>query len=727
MLALKPLLSKTLSEDEGNWFYNAFFYNKGYKQYHIEPEIEKNLARTGFLYHRWSYFNYEHLCCLIFRFSKNRNPEFFNRIKYFWYILTTLSVLVLTQTLFSNLIISSLSSFLFLLYLSSPKSFSRLTYGEINIILPLNISYVLLIWGIDNESSLIIFLAGILLGLAYQIKIVVLPHLFFQLLILLFCCFNQSLYFLSGFIVLNLLPLLFIRGSYPAKSYFYWMFNGYIFMLIKEKVKKLFNKKKTNNGENDETYVALRRESLRKDLFMNFKKTFNNLRSFTYLYLILSIVFLVKIPFELKYFLLLIVLVINFFILFVQKTFYTPKFILILYPLTIMASYGVYKIFQSDLVAIIFLVLILIYFLSDIFFDLYKQLKGIEILGKPEFERFTIVKKAGNIIKTIVKEGESFYCWGRFPSLYLYADRAAIHATFILTYILKNKIYREQDLFKLLSYRAPKWFFILKFRHDTWQMETIMQKTNIPYILYKTIEVKHKNVVYSFPLYRRDDKVYQNILFERSLVVPQGFTLKDMLIKDLKEQNFSSNEIKSILGLISKTKLNIVVENMIFQEIKRIKPDNPNVIETENLLNIGPKNIDEKIAYLKEQSEKCNIERKIILMRMTGEFYKEKNDFENAKNCFLQALKVVNEESDEYLIYIRLAEIAMEEGDLNLAFDYLLKATNKNPYSSLCYNELGIIACLKNDFVKAKDFFSSAVNLNPGFEIASLNLKDLKL
>jgi len=156
-----PILRKNISADDGNWFYISVFRRYG---------IYNLILRKKKLFNTLGFFNLHTIYQFIFFIFNKEDADFSKKIKYYWYVLTDVAVFVTSYILWGNPLLSFIISLIYIVQICQPETFSDLTYAEFFVVLPFCITISLFHIGLDLSSVYLIFFAGCMASIVYQIK-----------------------------------------------------------------------------------------------------------------------------------------------------------------------------------------------------------------------------------------------------------------------------------------------------------------------------------------------------------------------------------------------------------------------------------------------------------------------------------------------------------------------------------------------------------------------------
>ena len=124
------------------------------------------------------------------------------------------------------------------------------------------------------------------------------------------------------------------------------------------------------------------------------------------------------------------------------------------------------------------------------------------------------------------------------------------------------------------------------------------------------------------------------------------------------------------------------------------------------------------LAHLKEKWEmyerigkqKAELEKDYFSYYELGRQYLERGKIEEAKEMFLQSLKL---NAQFWVSWLNLGSIQLLQKELDSAIESLEKARQLNPRAVAIYNNMGVTYAQKKEFQKALDSFVLSLNINP--------------
>ncbi len=362
------------------------------------------------------------------RFWDKYNTKAFYRIMCFYTSISGLTLFWVMNHLF-GIMPAITGSMLFSLYIVSPRLDGNWGPFEQLIPLPLFGSLLCILHSSENNTYLLIFLGGLILGYATLIKQTVYTYLpgFFLIVAGTGHSLSHHLIFLSGIILTNVMPILYYWLRYNA----FW---EYLIAICLYQLPFAINPKKYNKF-----YPQLNVRGVVNDSKTKWKTIIKNSRSLPpVLFLtVIGVSLLFIFNFSFLYLGLFVCLIVSVSMTFMRGT-YFPHYWLNLIPwLAIFGGYGLSEIIQSSvmgghtsiisfagLLAVILLFIDALrvdkkyYVLSK---DPYQFLRKIN--GQALVNGYKLWTQAGEYIKQTTKPEDRILICGYAPHLLLYSDR----------------------------------------------------------------------------------------------------------------------------------------------------------------------------------------------------------------------------------------------------------------------------------------------------------------
>ena len=696
-----PLAKKPLSEDDGNWFYPAVFWNRGLRLY-------KNFSyATGYFCIHW-------IAAKIYNLFKVDNFSFFYYLKNIWYSLTAVSIYWMSYCFWHDPLLAFISGSLFSLITALPNNLFALTYGESFIILPVNLSIIFTFYGITTGNCIFIILAGLMASWSCQIKP---TGLLFSIILPISFCFapnifsNISIYIIS-FVGFTCLPLFFIH-QYEDKTRIY--FRGLLVQIIiftEITVNKIGieigSKYLTILYEYFEipqasiAYIENHHKKTLKIQWQFFKINMMPSIKDVYLILVLGFVQIIMLFISFDIFVVLIILLLLVLLLtyFFQKNYYTPHFNPCWMPVSILAAKTVYDMWPYLLnsgalgwAMIVFVVIEAIKISGIIIKSFSKnQINTFGFLDPILGILFRLCESIGKYIQQDSKENDKLFVWGDQPSIYLYAKREIFNTDYLFLYAHNQRIIKEKEILSSLRKTPPELLLFYNYKvNDGWNIKKLQETIGITYDLLKSFKLEDSQgkIIFNFPLYRRNDSKYREILLERASIAQKTGDI-----------DASHMHLDTLLKIFPKD-----YEALAQLSLLENCQDEPDKIE---------KYLERQLAE-NHEPEKCS-----VIFRILADKDLEKGDFNKAKENFEKALEL---NPDDYRSYNGLGEIYFASGNREKALFFFNKAFELNRYSADILNNLGVV-CMKSGNKKDSiNFFKLAASIMPSHHQVAENLK----
>ncbi|MFQ5786374.1 MAG: tetratricopeptide repeat protein [Thermodesulfobacteriota bacterium] len=704
-----PMTGKPLSEDEGNWYYLAVFWKRGVRLF-------KNL---NYIY---GYFGIPWMGANVYNLFNSENLTLFHYFKAVWYSLTSVSIYWLTFCFWQNHTISLMASIIFSIIIATPNTLFSLTYGEHFFILPINLSLIFTYYGLSTDHLIFFILAGLMTAWAFHIKPTTL--LFSILLPLVFYFSSQFLeasgsYFLI-FVIFNLFPILIIKkhGNNAIKFYIMALLGPIVIYIniILTKLKIAFLntclKKVYDYFEiNKDSYIRDHQSKSIQIQWSDFKRFVMPAIKDLYLVLILSVgqVLYLFIKFDPLAFSMVILFIIFLSMQQVQKNYYTPHFNPCWIPITILAAKTVCDmwpyltnrgIFGWTIIALAGHGLSRI--VRIIIKSFFKSEKNSFGHLDPLFGMvYRLSESIGEYIQRNSKKNDKLFVWGDQPSLYLYAKREAFNTNYLFIYAHQGRILLEKELLDSLREKPPELLIFYNYKVlDGWNIKRLQETIGVPYDHMKSFQVtddsrkNEKNphgICFDFPLYRRDDEKYKEILLDRALIAETN--------KDVGE---TRKQLTNILEIFPEDYEASVRLSLL-----------------ENNIN-GSKSTQD---YLKERlAENHDSIKNAVLLRLLAEIDIDAGNLDNAVRNYEKALDI---NPNDFRTHNGLGELSFSIGNIRSAFESFKKSIELHPYSSEVLNNIGVLLSQSGKREDAIKYFQKALSFMPSHPDARKNIEAL--
>jgi Flp pilus assembly protein TadD len=707
------LIRKPLSEDDGNWFYLAVFWKWGVRLY-------KNSSLI------FGYFGIPWIAAGFYNLLGLRKVHYLNYLKMIWYTSTVLSVYWMVCCFHPNCFFAFTAAVLFLVVTATPNTLFSLTYGEHFLIFPINMSIVFSYYGHTSGNDLYFICAGLMAGWAVQIKPTAL--LFGVLLPCSYLFISDPvlplLYYLLSFAGLNLLPVVVIDqyGHKAIKSYFVATFGTVLSLLIviADKFNLLFFKRFIPDDFYDKQASAYIKSHHQKNIheqWSSFKRFILPAVADLRLLLILAAaqVGLLLITFDFFIFCMAVLFFLFFFIQQIQKNYYTPHINPCWAPISILAAKTVIDITPTLLaggvlgLTLIIAILIETVRLSKVIVSSFSpdQKDAMGFMGTFLGLLFRMAQSIGQYIKQHSQKEDKLLVWGDQSSIYLYAEREAFNPDYLFLYTHHLRIHdpkEERKLIHALRENPPEWIIFYNYKfNDGWNMAKVSEEIGIPYAIQRNFRINDDQgniirtpdgVEMDFPLYRRDDLKYKEILIDKAIAAQAGSDRLGM-----------ESLLKKVLHLFPDD-----YEASVRMELLEGRTNGQ--ISTER------NKLEEKLT---EQRDKV---QSSILFRLMAELDVREENWQAAIKRYIEARDL---NPDDFRIYNGLGEICLHIGKGQQAYQFFRKAMELNPYSADAYNNLGVMLAQDSQREEALACFGKSLSIIPGHPDTLNNMAALGL
>lgn len=699
-----PMTRKPLSEDDGNWFYLPVFWKRGVRLY-------KNYSGI------FGYFGFSQIASTIYNWLGFEKLRFFYFLKSVWYALTAVSIYLLSFFLMHDYVFAFVAGTLFLIITAVPNTLFVLTYGEHFFILPINLSILFTYYGLVTGSFWYFTLAGLMSAWAVQMKP---TALLFGILLPTVFYFTPNIYLSLGsyvitFVGLSLLPLIILnnkksRGKYVLMN-FAPIFSFLVIILDCLKLEFL-TKYIPESLRAHSPYIENHHNKSLQIQWVSFKRFMFPAIKDLYLILMLAATQILFLFTKFDPFAFSMVLLFIIFLLMqqFQKNYYTPHFNPCWAPISILAAKTVWDMWPYLLnsgalgwVMIVFIGVESIKIGSIIIKSFSKSER--DTFGYLGFgPLFRLPEVIGQYIQENSKENDKLFVWGDQPSIYLYAKREAANTEYLFTYSHTRRIHDEKEAKKLLdSLRGKPPELLLFYNYtvnDGWNINRLQESIGIPYNFSQSFKIADKQrktpenpqgIIFDFPLYRRDDVKYKEILLDRALIARKN--------KNIDE---ARTHLKSIL---------------------EISPEDYEISVWLSLLGNNESDFEKSRRYLEEElSKEHDAVKRSILLRLLADVDTEVGDSDGAKEKYEKALDY---NTKDFRIYNGLGELYFSKGNTEKAIQLFEKAFDLNRYSADTLNNMGVVSVTLGKREEAIKIFEKALSFMPSHPVVINNLKAL--
>lgn len=700
-----PMSYKPLSEDDGNWYYLAVFWKRGVRLYEN--------------YRIYGYFGISQIVSKIYNSLGFEKLSFFYFFKSVWYALTAVSIYLLSFFLGHDPILAFVAGMLFLIITAVPNTLFVLTYGEHFFILPINLSIIFTYYGLTIGSFWYFMLAGLMSAWAVQIKP---TALLFGVLLPAFFYFTPDIYLSLGsyvitFVGLSLLPLVILNNKKSREKYVLMNFAPIIsFLVIILDCLKLgfLTKYIPESLRVHSSYIENHHNKSLQIQWVSFQRFMFPAIKDLYLILMLAatqILFLF-IKFDPFAFSIVILFIIFFLMQQFQKNYYTPHFNPCWAPISILAAKTILDmwpyLFNTGALgwAMITFMAIESIKIGGIIVKSFSKSErdGFGFLSPMLGTLFRLCESVGKYIQENSKENEKLFVWGDQPSIYLYAKREAATTEYLFAYSHTRRIHDEKELKGLLDSlrgKPPELLLFYKYTvNDDWNINRLQDAIGIPYNLMKSFRITDKQrissqnpegIVYNFPLYRRDDEKYKEILLDRALIA-----------KNNGHNGEAYKHLEKILGIF---------------------PEDYEASVWLSLLENNGDQLGRSRTYLEaELSENNDSFKRSILLRLLADMDVAAGDSNSAMEKYEKALKI---NSSDFRSYNGLGELYFSQGNAQAALQSFKKAMELHPYSAEVVNNIGVLLAQTGKRDDATKCFQKALAFMPSHPDALNNMESL--
>lgn len=703
---------RPLSEDDGNWFYLAKFWKNGVRPFKVFKQDDKIIRDVNHVYTTTGYFNLNYFIALIYNYlipSMARKISVFYPIKIVWLSLTNVFLFIFLITQGMTLLGSFWGAMIYSYVIAcSKKNWTDLTYAEIYLVFPMLLSFIAMSYSVSENMYYLSLLAGILAGFAFQMKITSLPVLLsfavysgFHFPLLVFC-------FLSGFVCINLMPVLWIFMTYsyekrasiiyylrslfaPVATIFYLLYNKF------RKTNQINIEAREKKGIFSSSGYVLKMNTRNKNTKKKsdiLKAMHSQLSQFPMIYFLVCYQF-IYLFFSFNGFVLFNLVSLLFWVLVIlaQNKKYYPTFNSVWINISVLAGFSYQTLYQTHnlqikIILILGTALEIYHWYLNLRFETIKDNTN-KLAHFLEKKQITL-QKSGLVAQDIVqyiKDNDRFLVWGNLPNLHIYADRMSFNWNL---FAYPNAILKDFTFYFDL-WNAPRViFWCPPIKEPEWNVVKINETFRTSYEVIKTYPfgVGEKK---SF-LLLLDEPLYIEILLEQAFEIPRFDYFK------------SENNRKWLLHCMNK--------------IKKINPDHflANFYEKTEL---NPNNQTDNIVILMQMLEKSNVNvEKSALFYLLGNEYAKNDDIQSAFKSYSEALMF---NQSDWKIYNGLGECYAMMSDIKNALECLKKAHELNPYSSKVYGNLAYISYYIGDIKQAIILNEKALRINPNNKEALAN------
>lgn len=709
---LNSFSHKLLYKDDGNWFYYAVFKEKGLRSYKIF-DGKLYFGAEGF-------YTFQNLCAFFYRLWGRNKLTFFNRMKIIAYALQSVALYVVifmeTDSIFYSMIMSLMFSLIYFI----PSRNYYLTYAENFQMTPVLIAYIIFKLALLFQCPLLLIICGCIISFVMHWKItgvvfvVLFPLLFISGNFFLFSC-----YYIAGLILANVVIPLCVYDRKRFSTYFFFFVRNilYYFMLtggsfftsrgydkmiiskgnkfvgringidpeIEQKICETIDGKRHKVQGYEKGYIANRQKTKGKrkkviEIVLKYIREFQLIIPIAASQIIYGI-------YTKNY---TTAVIIIFFICailvwFMQGGLTNEHKNIVTPPLFILYAIGLYQLKSINGFGTVIIAVLIITYLCRFVPAMYKEFKSNSVdlpcYGVNYNAYFKEALNIGEYIKQNSTIDDRIYVWGNMPIVYLYAERMCVRHDYLFTYPTGiGKIH--SDIYRILyelSDRPPKFFVLFQYIDivDEWNMDKIQNEINVPYKLDKIFEIKAGKLQFtSIPVYKRDDKLFIELLIEKYRI---------------------ANNVKYL-----KQALAIEPQN---QEVKFwLRRDKDNLDYEQSLQMLNDFKID-------------GITKKLVVIDLMKK-YDKTDEIESVVVKF-----EIN--SQNWRIFLELGEYYFNKGEMKTALNMYNESAKLNSLSAELLNNFGVLSFQLQDSLKSIQFLEKALDILPEYEDAKENLKEI--
>ncbi len=707
-----PMLRKPLSEDDGNWFYLAVFWKRGARLF------KNNLRVIG-------YFGIQWMTAVLYNGIGWRDVRFFYVYKSCWYIGNALSVYWLVSIFSAEGVLPLIAALLFLMVTAIPNTLFFLTYAENFLILPINLGIIFSYYGFLTGHMGYFLLAGLMAGWAVQIKPIALLPAFLLPVSFLFLKspLVPCLFYFTAFVGLNLFPMLLLRGYGKAAvaDYLLMTFGPVLSLLAMflERFKGRPFMRFLPDGLHDEQFQIYIRQHYQMDSRQQgaaFKQFMLPAVKDLYPVLILAAVQIILLfrEFDPLAFAMALLFVVFLLTQQFQKNYYTPHFNSCWAPLSVLAAMTI-----NDLLPVIrdggLLGWTLAFVLAIPLFTLFRtivrsyarsQADVWGYMGSALGSLFRLAGSLGRYVRQHSNEADRLLVWGDQPSIHLYAEREAFDPGYLILYAHHRRIHdprEERKLVDALRENPPEWIVFYNYKvDDGWNMQRLSDAIGIPYRLQQDFRLTDPqgNVIRTqngatldFPLYRRDDRIYKEILVDKAIAALTEGGTGVAVTRLEKALHLYPGDYEATVRLILAKGGDIDV----------------------------PKGLEDRQG---ESPKSGDSGQAAILLRVLAEADLQSGRLDSALKRYMKAREL---NPEDFRTYNGLGEACLHIGKDQQAFRFFQKAVELNPFSADAYNNLGVLLARSGKREDAIACFRKSLAIVPGHPDTLNNVEALNL
>ena len=705
----RPLLQKSFSEDDGNWFYPAVFAGQG--------------MRLGDFKWRYSFFGVHWLGLVARRLTGKAGPKTFYGLKIVWYSLTAVVIYLLAVTAWNEPLIGFLGGLLFLAATAVPATLFTLTYGEHFFNLPVLAAVTVFILAGREHHFVLSMAAGFLMGWACHMKpTVLLVALWMPVMAFLTPDpLTAAGGYAAGFVLLNLLPAVYLwaRGESAVRDFL--LLFGTVFIMMRKMALRLklnfiaraIDKVLAKHGQSEkiETYIDRHHSLTWRDQWRNLEGNMKPVAVILRLVIIFAAaqIFLLFYRFDPFVFTIVAVTAIYLLMQQTQKNYYTPHFNALWAPIGLLAAKTVHQIVpiwkESVPVAVVLALVVGIEIIRIILAirDSFRQNRAL-IFGNrsPMLDvLFRKCEEIGTFIRDNSRPQDKLFVWGDQPSIYLYAQREIFNQDHLIIYAHNNRLLWIKELITDLWRDPPEYILFYNYKvNDGWKMERVQEAIGVKYHRVNLFQVSDparvnaqnpRGIFFEAPLFKRDDNQYRRVLLERAATAVR------------------KNEIDRAEAYLN--------------TLLKIFPEDYEASLTMKLLKISPDESHEAIKLLEtELTRQIDDDRKTTLIKKLGEFIAREGRLQEAGQRFSEAL---TRNPQDPFCWNAMGQVLYKTNCKQEAARYFQKAYELDGYSAETLNNIGVILAEQGRLNEAVSALKRASAYLPDHPMVSDNMRRL--
>lgn len=315
---------------------------------------------------------------------------------------------------------------------------------------------------------------------------------------------------------------------------------------------------------------------------------------------------------------------------------------------------------------------------------------------------FRFAEPVGEAIGEMAAPGDRLLVWGDQPSINLYSGLPSPDTGFLFVYAHFGQVVEPEPAMRSIRNNPPEYILLYNWRvQDDWDMDRIVRMTGIPYREVRRFTVPGEDgaphvdeygFVFDFPLYRRDDEAYRQILFDRAQVFHEQGGYMDARYNLLRVRAISPDDPEAKLK---------------GARLERTYPFQPDFFTGEDP-DPAPETLGRDGLFA-------------LCMASGGEAL-ARQDGDAARQAFEQALKL-RPMSPRALTGLGRAHVL--GGNARQALPHFAKAHARNPLLPSLNNDMGAVLASMGSLDDARRHMQTAARHLPRFFMAENNLREL--